>query len=615
MSSYELLKRPISALPKPSEATKRPPPRALPPFSRLGGQPLPVPVRARMEEAFGTDFSGVRLHTGPEAARVARAHAARAVTEGENLAFADGQLVPGTPLGERRLAHELAHVVQQRRGGAAPSPFPGGALERDADRAAETVMAGRSPRVERASAPGPAREMITKNLSALSLQELQDELARVQKWLAEHSIVELDYAPTEQYLREIQSELERRASSAPGPVSYLDAFAAYEKAHPDKVAFTLPTFGSAPSGSSRHSEGVDWAKVADQLAHDDNPLGIPDPPRTAFEAKMRREGARRGFLPIWQTGFARPIGYRETDVGVTHYYDLDGNEVGMTEIPIESDIISPTDFIPFEAVGSLAASGVRTVGRALLSTALKYGAKETAVEGSEILGRLGASEALQAGAREAGGEGGNVASEALEHLKPPTAAGARKGPAPPDLAKLEQYADEAWRVVGGKGPRPGVAIKDLDPGVAGRYISETRTIEVANLAAREADFINTVWHEASHGRFRDVLVFMNEHLGHSLPRTLLRPLDEVVAYATGGFGQALKSPGFVDRLLGLAATFRAPFAARLSMATAAEKALWVPHAIAYLAALAYTAFRVAAAALPTGDRPRESTAPAAAPGR
>ena len=288
----------------------------------------------------------------------------------------------------------------------------------------------------------------------------------------------------------------------------------------------------------------------------------------------------------------------------------------MTEIPIESDIISPTDFIPFEAVGSLAAGGVRTVGRALLTAVFKYGAKETAVEGSEILARLGASEALKAGAKEVGGEGGNVASEALEHLRPPTAAGALKGLG---AARSRQARELRRRGLEGdrrKGAPPGRGDQQkLDPGVAGQYVSKTRTIEIAKTAAREADLINTVWHEASHGRFRDVLTFMNEHLGHSLPRTLLRPLDEVVAYATGGLGQFLKSPGFVDRLLGLAQAFRAPFAARLSMASTAEKALWVPHAIAYLAALAYTAFRVAASALDTGDRPRESTAPAAAPNR
>ncbi len=248
---------------------------------------------------------------------------------------------------------------------------------------------------------------------------------------------------------------------------------------------------------------------------------------------------------------------------------------------------------------------------------LKYGAKEAALEGSEIVGRLGAEEALKAGAREVGaGEGSRAAAETpLEGLKPPAAGGVLKGPAPPDLAKLEQYADEAWRVIGGKGPRPGVEIETLDPGVAGQYLAERRTIQIARTAAMEADLINTVWHEALHGRFRDIFVFMNEYLGHSLPRTLLRPLDEVVAYFTGGLGQFLKAPGFVDRLLGLAAAFRAPFTARLSMASATERALWVPHAIAYLAALAYTAFRVAAAVVDTGDRPHESGPPAAAPGR
>ena len=121
MASYELLKRPVAAAPKLSSAANQPVPASLPRLARRGGQPLPVPVRARMEEAFGVDFNRVRLHTDTEAARVVRAHAAHAVTEGENIAFADGQLAPGTDLGEPRLAHELAHVVQQRHGGAAPS--------------------------------------------------------------------------------------------------------------------------------------------------------------------------------------------------------------------------------------------------------------------------------------------------------------------------------------------------------------------------------------------------------------------------------------------------------------------------------------------------------------
>jgi hypothetical protein len=571
-------------------------------------------VRSRMEAAFGVDFAAVRIHAGAEGAQAARAAAARALTEGEDVAFAEGQYLPGTPDGERRLAHELAHVVQQRRGGSAePSPAPAGRLERDAARAAEAVAGGQAAVVQGASAPGVAREMVSKNLTALSSQELDDEAARVKKWLSEHSIVELDYEPTERYLQEIEEERGRRrtGTAAAGP-SYLDAFAAYQTAHPEQAA--LPSFPVREPPARGHGDGPDWSKVADALARDDNPLGIPDPARTAFEARMRKEGARDGFLPIRQRGFSQPIGYRQTFTGVTHYFDLEGKLVGTSEIPIESDAISPVDFIPVETVGSLAVAGGRAIGRGLWTAVLKYAAEEAAVEGSEIVGKLAAEEALKLGAKEAGAAG--VSDVAAATAKAPAAAaqGMAAGPTPPNLATLERYADDAWRVVGGKGPRPAVAIDSLQPGVAGQYVSAPRTIVVAQAAAGEGELINTVWHEATHGRIRDVFLFMNEHLGASFQRTMFRPLDEIVSYFTGGLGRFLKSPSFVDRLIGLAEAFGAPISALGSMATPAEKALWAPHAIAYLAGLVYAGVQLTLQVLDKVD-PHAPTpaAPPAAP--
>jgi hypothetical protein len=81
---------------------------------RGSGQPLDPAARAFFEPRFGQDFSDVRVHADSAAARSAAAVAARAYTVGPRVAFAAGQYAPDTAAGRRLLAHELAHVVQQR---------------------------------------------------------------------------------------------------------------------------------------------------------------------------------------------------------------------------------------------------------------------------------------------------------------------------------------------------------------------------------------------------------------------------------------------------------------------------------------------------------------------
>ena len=83
-----------------------------------------------MEISFGQDFSGVRVHTSRQAAESARALGARAYTVGSDIVFASGQYAPGIPAGDRLLAHELAHVLQQSPLGTPP------AILRQADPAA-----------------------------------------------------------------------------------------------------------------------------------------------------------------------------------------------------------------------------------------------------------------------------------------------------------------------------------------------------------------------------------------------------------------------------------------------------------------------------------------------
>lgn len=62
------------------------------------------------------DFGAVRVHTGGRAASAARSLNADAFTYGRHIVFGAGQYAPSTTRGQRLLAHELTHVVQQQRG-------------------------------------------------------------------------------------------------------------------------------------------------------------------------------------------------------------------------------------------------------------------------------------------------------------------------------------------------------------------------------------------------------------------------------------------------------------------------------------------------------------------
>ncbi|MEW2546743.1 DUF4157 domain-containing protein [Streptomyces sp. NPDC047002] len=91
----------------PGQAAPR---RAVQDVLRTPGRPLDDPARAEMEARLGADFSGVRVHTGSAAEASAAAIGARAYTSSEHVVLGSGGRDRHT------LAHELAHVVQQRRG-------------------------------------------------------------------------------------------------------------------------------------------------------------------------------------------------------------------------------------------------------------------------------------------------------------------------------------------------------------------------------------------------------------------------------------------------------------------------------------------------------------------
>lgn len=79
-------------------------------------QPLDTTTRSIMEQRFSHDFSHVRVHTNTKAAESAQAVNAHAYTVGQDIVFGSSQYSPNTSHGQRLLAHELTHVVQQNNG-------------------------------------------------------------------------------------------------------------------------------------------------------------------------------------------------------------------------------------------------------------------------------------------------------------------------------------------------------------------------------------------------------------------------------------------------------------------------------------------------------------------
>jgi Domain of unknown function (DUF4157) len=117
-----------------------------------GGSPIPDTTKTRMESSFGADFSQVRIHTDSAAASSARSVQAQAYTVGNDIVFGSGTPSLDSAAGQHGLAHELAHVVQQRSGPVEGTPAPGGVqisdpsdrFETQAERVADQVQAGQA---------------------------------------------------------------------------------------------------------------------------------------------------------------------------------------------------------------------------------------------------------------------------------------------------------------------------------------------------------------------------------------------------------------------------------------------------------------------------------------
>jgi outer membrane protein OmpA-like peptidoglycan-associated protein len=135
------------------------------------GRPLDAAARAYFEPRFGHDLGRVRVHAGPRAAASALAMGASAYTLGEHIVLGGDARPFHTEAGRRLLAHELAHVVQQRTGGTETPADPRSA-EAEASRAAERVAAGSAYAIQ-AHAPRavPMRQPLPQGAGPFRLDE------------------------------------------------------------------------------------------------------------------------------------------------------------------------------------------------------------------------------------------------------------------------------------------------------------------------------------------------------------------------------------------------------------------------------------------------------------
>ena len=136
-----------------------------------------------MESAFGQSFEGVRVHTDDRASKSAESVGANAYTVGSDVVFKSGQYDPASSAGQRTIAHELSHVVQQSRGPVDGSDAPGGIrvsdpsdqFERAADATADQVMSAVSAAQPSASDAGAAVQR--EEDAAASVAAVQREAA------------------------------------------------------------------------------------------------------------------------------------------------------------------------------------------------------------------------------------------------------------------------------------------------------------------------------------------------------------------------------------------------------------------------------------------------------
>lgn len=150
--------------------------------ARGSGQSLDDGIAAKAGQTMGQDFSGVTVHTDAQSDQLSQQLGAKAFTTGNDIFFREGEYSPGSDAGQRLIAHELTHVVQQ--GASLPSVQgkmsvndPNDQYEAEADQVADKVMA-QPDKAQLHEEEGIQRQ---EEEEELQLQEEEEETLQLQE--------------------------------------------------------------------------------------------------------------------------------------------------------------------------------------------------------------------------------------------------------------------------------------------------------------------------------------------------------------------------------------------------------------------------------------------------
>lgn len=424
---------------------------------RSQGRELDPPTRHVFEKGFGEPMGSVRVHEGAGCEEAVNAMGARAFTIGEDV-------VLGKAGGDQHvLAHEVAHVVQQRKGGPTPELDPGALHEVAARRAADAVLGGGAHAdVGSGTAVGVARdalpgEQMRGDKHPLTGQRRAREPVATSPPLPK---VDVTHEPaTSSYLVTVNGIPVARAGIHEGADARLDVEATsagvtivlkhhggaelMRVADPGATLAVPVTLSEVEMTQPRSPRGVgpalpasptaDWKTTAPLLIGPPGSLRWPDttlgegdlkpslPPGSLgeFEHELRAGTKEIQGVVFDPDKRDEVIGYEvPSTAGMTRLVDRDGNQVYETEIGLEAPLLDPIDLIPTPGTAVKGAGVVGKVGLKLLGK--KAAAKGASVPLAVLVRLRSVSKALLArsvrkGAEEAAGIVCRITEQGLAH--------------------------------------------------------------------------------------------------------------------------------------------------------------------------------------------------------
>ncbi|MDZ8026150.1 MAG: DUF4157 domain-containing protein, partial [Nostoc sp. DedQUE11] len=219
--------------------------------ARGSGQPMAENIRQPMEQAFGADFSGVKVHTDAQSDELNQSIQARAFTTGQDVFFRQGEYDPESRGGQELLAHELTHVVQQS----------GGAVQRKVNQRASQLGSSQVIQTFSVKSPSAQENLINEHKNNQKILQKGWDATKVDE-LVNWCKSENQYNSFIQNLSyENWKVLEQDFDGKDLPNKVLDTWVKYQDANQEiqKLTNFIGYKGSKGTTWSKGTEGYDWS--------------------------------------------------------------------------------------------------------------------------------------------------------------------------------------------------------------------------------------------------------------------------------------------------------------------------------------------------------------------